>query len=265
MLERMIEILEVFKVEGGPLTASEISRRTGIPMASTHRLVGELLRVRILTRDDSHRLTIGMRLWEIAAGASTLRSLRELALPFMNDVMLRTHASTLLCVLDGTDVVNLETLNPSGPSATNLTRPGVRLPTLGSSPGIALLAFAEEETREAVLKSADLVRFTSRTPLDEREIRRLLTSTVSDGHVIARGWMWTNSIGIAVPILGGDGHAMAALSATVPSDSANTEGVAALLKTTATAIARAGRAGEESEDPGLTLLRLQLRRVTGQQ
>jgi DNA-binding IclR family transcriptional regulator len=44
-LSRATRVLEVFGPEASSLTASDISRRTGIPMASTHRLVGQMVQL----------------------------------------------------------------------------------------------------------------------------------------------------------------------------------------------------------------------------
>jgi hypothetical protein len=47
-LSRATRVLEVFGPEASSLTASDISRRTGIPMASTHRLVGQMVQLGLL-------------------------------------------------------------------------------------------------------------------------------------------------------------------------------------------------------------------------
>ncbi|WP_258382416.1 helix-turn-helix domain-containing protein [Streptomyces sp. NTH33] len=52
------------------MTVSEISRRTGLHVATASRLVAELVSYGFLTRDTDRRVRIGMRLWELATRAS---------------------------------------------------------------------------------------------------------------------------------------------------------------------------------------------------
>ncbi|KHL01371.1 IclR family transcriptional regulator [Sinomonas humi] len=262
MIDRVVEILEAFKTAGSPLTASEIARRTRLPMASAHRLVAEMVRTGILTKDENNKLSIGMRLWEITARSSTLRILRESALPYMEEVMTTVCAPTLLCVLDGNDVVNVETLMPRGPAATNVTQPGVRLPALASSPGIALLAFADPPTCAEVLATAKAIRFTPYTPVDLAVIRKLIDEAKRLGRAVAPRWMSSDSTGIAVPVLGGDGRAVASLSVTLPVGSVDLDAIVPTLRAAARGISRAAQSGGETANPRLALLKHQLRRAT---
>jgi DNA-binding IclR family transcriptional regulator len=64
LLSRTMRILEAFDFEARRLSASDISHRTGIPMPSAHRLVGEMVRLGLLERDLDKRVHVGVRVWE---------------------------------------------------------------------------------------------------------------------------------------------------------------------------------------------------------
>lgn len=262
MIDRVVEILDAFKASNGPLTASELARRTGIPMPSTHRIVSDLVRTGLLERDQNSNLRIGMRLWEIAARSTSVLTLREIALPYMEDLFTVVREPTLLSVLDRNDVVNLETLSPRGPSTTNVTQPGVRLPTLVSSPGLVLAAFAPPDVRESILKSANVTRFTPHTIVDRGELRKQLDEVRRVGHAIVRRWISVDATGIAVPILGADGTAVAALSVTKPFEVGVPSDLLPAMHTTAHGIARAVRAGNSPSDPLIALLKQQIKHAT---
>src|ERR1044072_948890 len=66
---RVLSVLDAFAGEHRRLTLSDISRRTGMPLATTHRLVGELLSWGALERTRSGRYEIGLHLWAVAAMA----------------------------------------------------------------------------------------------------------------------------------------------------------------------------------------------------
>ena len=105
VLARAVRIFEAFTPEESALTVSEISRRTGLHVATASRLVAELVSYGFLTRDDDRRVRIGMRLWELATRASPSLSLRNAAMPFMEGVHDVVGHHVQLGVLDGEDVL----------------------------------------------------------------------------------------------------------------------------------------------------------------
>ncbi|WP_370937512.1 IclR family transcriptional regulator [Amycolatopsis sp. cg13] len=259
MIERVVRVLEAVKDTGSARTASEIARCTGIPVPSAHRIVAELTRLGILERDADRRIRIGVRLWEIAARSAGLPTLRESALPYLEDLRAVVQAPTLLSVLDHNDVLNVDTLSARQAGATNVTQPGVRLPALSSSPGIVLVAFAPPGVRDEILSSAKIVRFTEHSVVDRAEVARIVHEARRVGHVVARRWISLDSTGIAVPILADDRTALAALSVTVPFAADAAAELLPALHTTARGISRAYRL--HSPDPRIALLLRQIRRA----
>lgn len=262
MIERVVHVLEAFKVAGGSLSASEVARLTSIPVPSAHRIVNHLVELGMLERDSDRRVRIGMRLWEIVARSSGVFALREIALPYMGDLRAVVEAPTLLSVLDHNNVLNVCTLTSRQPSATNVTQPGVRLPVLASSPGMVLVAFAPAAVRQHILETAKVTRFTERTVIERQELARIAHDTRRVGHAIVRGWIAPDSTGVSVPVLAEDGAALAALSVTVPSHGGNTASLLPALHTTARGISRAYLAVRGNADPRLTLLMRQIRHAT---
>ena len=93
------------------LSLTEISRRAGLPLATAHRLVGELTAWGALERDAAGSYHVGLRIWELAALAPRGPALREAALPFLEDLYEATHENVHLAVRDGLDVVYIERLS----------------------------------------------------------------------------------------------------------------------------------------------------------
>jgi DNA-binding IclR family transcriptional regulator len=63
---RLLAVLDSFSVAHAELTLTEISRRTGLAVTTTHRLVGQLHALGALDRDEHGRYSIGPRLRELA-------------------------------------------------------------------------------------------------------------------------------------------------------------------------------------------------------
>ncbi len=215
---RVLGILGAFTAEHPQLPLAQISRRTGLPLTTTHRLVGELARWGALERDDSGSYRIGLRLWEAASLAPRSVGLREAALPFLEDLYEATHQNVQLAVLDGTDALYIERI--AGRDAVHvITRPGGRLPLHATGVGLVLLAYAADDVLERVLR-APLRRYTRRTITDPGRLRRELAEVRRTGFAISRRQIELISISVAAPIRSA-GHVVAALSVVVPSTEAD--------------------------------------------
>jgi DNA-binding IclR family transcriptional regulator len=86
VLSRTVRIVEAFGPGDAALTVTEIARRSGLHMATASRLVEELSSFGWLQRDEDRKVRIGVRMWEVVSRASPTLSLREAAMPVMEDL-----------------------------------------------------------------------------------------------------------------------------------------------------------------------------------
>jgi DNA-binding IclR family transcriptional regulator len=139
VLSRAVRLVEAFRQGEEWLTVTELARRTGLHLATASRLVAELTEHGWLERDEERRVRLGVRLWEVAARASSALSLREAAMPVLEDLHAQVRQHAQIGVLDGTELLFLERL--SAPDAVvNFTRIAGRLSLHASSSGLVLLA-----------------------------------------------------------------------------------------------------------------------------
>lgn len=214
--DRLVRILETFTPTRTVQTTAEIGRRADLPSSSAHRIVGELVAAGLLERDESRRVRIGMRLWELATRSSGALRLRQAAMPYMERVQARVREHTQLAILEQDEALFLERLS-SPTSGSNITRVAGRLPLHASSSGLVLLAFAHREYQDRIL-SAPLAPLTRATLSDPAAVRRKLAEVRTLGHAIAPGYIEEVSTGIAVPIRDETSQVIAALSVVLPRD-----------------------------------------------
>jgi DNA-binding IclR family transcriptional regulator len=250
VLARAVRIFEAFTPEEPALTVSEISRRSGLHVATASRLVAELVSYGFLTRDD-RRVRIGMRLWELATWASPSLSLRNAAMPFMEGVHDVVGHHVQLGVLDGDEVLFLERL--TAPEAViNYTRIAGRLPLHASSSGLVLLAHGPADLRARVL-DGHLDRYTPDTPATAARLRAVLAEVRRQGYAYCPGYVHPDALGIAAPVRDARGEVVAALAVIVP-NVAGGSSVVPVVRTAARGVSRALGAGGSSslKDPSLT-------------
>src|ERR1041384_6698102 len=93
---RVFRLLDAFSAARPALSLSELSAVTGLPLSTTHRLVAELTTWGGLTRGSDGRYRIGLRLLEIGSLSPGSLSLRERAMPFLEDLYSATRQNVQL-------------------------------------------------------------------------------------------------------------------------------------------------------------------------
>ena len=227
VLARAVRLLESFDARATSLSVTDLSRRSGLPLSTTSRMVAELTRQGLLTRSsDGRRIQVGVRLWELASRAAPTRGLREAALPFMEDLhtVIRHHIQ--LGVLDGEEVLFVERLS-AHEAVINVTEVAGRLPLHASSSGLVLLAYAPPEVQESVL-AGQLRAFTPSTITSTAELRTALAEIRRAGFVHTPGHIREAAAGVAVPVRDTQDRVVASLGVVVPNDDVAVRTVPAL-------------------------------------
>ncbi|MBB4931204.1 DNA-binding IclR family transcriptional regulator [Lipingzhangella halophila] len=234
---RVLAVLEAFAPEHPSLSLTEISRRSGLTMPTTHRLVGELRSWGALERDAQGRYAVGIRLLELTALAPRGLQLRELAQPYLDDLHHATRANVHLAVRDGNEAVYIESLRARG-GAEVLSRLGGRWPLHATGTGQVLLAHASADDQEEVL-SSPLTRFTEHTIVDPQVLRGFLADVRNLGVAIAESHITPGVMAVAAPIRGDRDDVVAALGLTVNQQGTNAHSLVPVLNATTRGISRA--------------------------
>jgi DNA-binding IclR family transcriptional regulator len=239
VLRRATLLLTAFTPGRPALTLTQLARRAGLPLTTTHRLVGELVHCGLLERGGGGEYRVGLRLWEIASLAPRGLGLRERALPYMEDLFAVTRENVQLAVREGVESVYLERL--AGRHAVPvLTRVGGRFPLHPTGVGRVLLAHAPAEVQEAVL-AGPLARFTPLTVVDPDALRKILADVRAHGFAVNDRQVTIDSLSVAAPVRGADGEVVAAVSIVVAAGTALPAALAPAVRATAQGISRALR------------------------
>jgi len=243
---RVLAILDTFDIAHSRQSLSEISRRAGLPLATTHRLVHELVTWRGLRRCDDGHYEVGLRLWEVGLLGPLHIRLREVALPFLQTLYEATRENIHLAVRDGYDALYVEKLSGHR-SIPIISRVGARLPLHATGVGKALLAHETPEFRRDYL-AQPLTRPTRYTIVEPGRLLTDLEQTVHRGYAVTREEMTLGSCSVAAPVLDRHGRPVAAVAVVVDSIRVEptklappvrlaAEGIAARLDATASDVA----------------------------
>ncbi|MFF8014976.1 IclR family transcriptional regulator C-terminal domain-containing protein [Streptomyces sp. NPDC007929] len=234
---RLLSVLAAFDHEHPALSLTDISRRAGLSLTTAHRLVGALTEWGALERDDSGVYHVGLRLWELAALAPRGLALRQIALPYLEDLYEATHENVQLAVRDGRDVVYTEWL--SGRSAVGVhIRVGARWPLHATGVGLALLAHGDPVFQKEYCEGG-LASFTPYTITEPERLRRVLADVRRSGLAVSDRQVTEDALSVAAPIRGADGSVSAAVSIVVPHAAAQVPVLGPAVRVAARGISRA--------------------------
>ncbi len=231
---RALALLGAFDEQHRRLTLTELAQRAGLPVPTTHRLVGELVAWGALARTASGEYVVGRRLWDLGLLAPVQTGLRQLASPFLHDIYAATLATVHLAVRDGVEVLYLDRLAGHA-SVPVVSTVGSRLPLHSTGVGKVLLAHAPPDVQAAAL--ARLVRVTPYTITQPGTLRRQLARVVRDGYATTVEEMSLGACSVAVPIRRGE-DVVAALGIVVPSLKKDRPRLVAALQVAARGVGR---------------------------
>jgi IclR family acetate operon transcriptional repressor len=235
VLERAFRILGAYSPADRELTLAEMTRRTGIPKPTVHRLAGELLTLGLLEGERGvYRL--GIRMFELGQLVPLQRDLREEALPFMQDLFEATHETVHLAVLDGTEVLYIEKISGHRRVAAG-SRIGGRLPAHCTAVGKAIIAVSPPDVLDAVL-AAGLTRRTAFTVTVPSVLKKQLARAARVGVAYEREESCLGVTCVASPIFRFGEQVVAAISVTGPVTRLDPERYAPTVRLAALALSR---------------------------
>lgn len=236
VLRRALAILDGFDGTRAEQTISDLCRRTDLPPATVHRILATLIEWGGIERVARGRYRLGLKLWHLGSLVPQARRLRDLALPFLEDLYEATHEVVHLGVLDGLELLYVEKISGRR-SVRALSEVGRRLPLHATGPGKVLLAHAGSDLLDEVLTQG-LAPRTPYTITDPEELRRVLATVRCTGVAVCRNEASLGTASVAAPITGPQGKVVASVSVVMPDDRIDVPRLIPLVKTVARAISR---------------------------
>lgn len=212
-LARGLDVLCCFSQEHPRRSLTEVATATGLARPTAHRLLLTLqelgyvrsargiyqLTPRVLRLGMSHVAALG--LWDIAR-------------PHLRDLVDRTHESSSMAQLDGSDIVYVARV--AVPKIITLrVEIGTRFPALQTSQGKVLLAWLDDQELEHALARPSESGLPPVPQRDPAEIAAELTAVRARGWALADEELAPGVRSVAVPVRDATGTVRAAMNVTV--------------------------------------------------
>lgn len=234
---RLLALLGAFAHDEGALRLSDLSRRSGLSLTTTHRLIQELLAWDGVELTASGHYRLSAKFLELASISTQGLRLRETALPYLIDLQRRTGLTVHLAVRRGHNVMNLEALRLH-PNYGGVNRIGGRVQLHVGASGLVLLAWAAPGFVDLYLEEP-LAGYTPATITEPEELRATLAQIREQGYAISRNTPVADRAMVAAPVMNLDGEIEAAIGLICWLDRHEPERYIEAVRTTSQRVSRA--------------------------
>ena len=234
-VQKAIAVLDVLAAAGEELGTNEIARRTGVNASTVSRLLATLVVPGLVQyHHGSGRYGLGIRILQLAGAARETLDIRRIARPSLEDIAAVSGETATLSVPGEHDVMTVDFVQSpqSVRSVAEIGRNSVRHAT---AVGKVFLAHGGRTPEE-------LTRFTEHTITDRAVLDREIATIRDRGWALSQAEREPDLVGVAVPVLDGDGDLVAILGVQGPHgrlDAARAEVLAGTLREHARTVASA--------------------------
>lgn len=214
---RVVVLLKEVAQADTPITANEISERTGLPKATVYRLCDQLLAADLIRRQIGGRGYIpGQSLIDLSQTVLSGRSVYVARHATIERVARETGETCNLVVPDGTGMVYWDRVETEWPLRLQLPV-GSRVPFHATSSGKLYLASLGQPQRDRLLDEIELEAFTENTITSSAKLRDHLSEVAANGYSLDDQEFISGMNAVAVPIEDKAGRYVASLAVHAPS------------------------------------------------
>ncbi len=226
-IQNGFQIVDVVVAAGGDgLSFSRIVEQTGLPKASVHRLLKDLVGVSALTFEPAtRRYRGGLQLARLGAELLADYDIRRIVHPHLVALHEQTGHVATLGILGSEAGIYIDKIEGRDFGIRLHSEIGKPFPLHCTAMGKVLLAGAPSAVQRT-LTSRKLDGFTDNTIRNGRALRRELERVATDGYAVDHEEITRGLMCVAAPVLDAHGRTAGALSCTFPSYVFHEQGIA---------------------------------------
>lgn len=211
-IKRASDILDLFLIEKKPIGITEFSRRLGLAKTTVSSIAGTLDALGFLEKDHmTGRYRLGPHIFQLGMRCATGMDVITLGRAWIERLCFQFMEPVNVGMLVGDKVTIIMRTEP-GNRYMVFPEAGSVIPVHSTSIGKTLLAYMDEEKREAILKDYRFEKFTPQTINTKKAFLKELEQVRRDGISHDRQESINGLAGIGGPIFNHEGALIAAFA-----------------------------------------------------
>lgn len=218
VIERMMSLIDALAETAEPASLKTLSKATGLHPSTAHRILAAMTHSRLVERYDAGSYGLGIRFLELGNIVKTRFNIREIALPFMQNLHETIGEAINLGIRDGDEIIYLERTSSGRSLVRVVYLVGARAPLHLTSLGKLFLA---ADTTANVHAYAERTGLPGKTPHSlttleqlEKELETIRREDLAYDNEEAEIGLRC----VAAPIRNDEGTLVAGLSISAPTD-----------------------------------------------
>jgi len=199
-VKKAFKILHAIADSPSGLGVSELAKRLNMGKSTVHGIAMGLETLGVLVRDPiQKKFNLGYTLLELSRRAYARMELRDVGRGPIQRLMEKVGETVFLGVMNGDHATILDVVDSHNEMKIT-SPPGTRLPLLAGATGKVFLAQLEEKKAKEIIQKMGLVRFTSKSIVDQKKFFKEVEETKRRGYAIDDEEYMLGVRAIAAPI-----------------------------------------------------------------
>ena len=238
VIERMMSLLDALARHATPVNLKQLATETRLHPSTAHRILSVMVDNRLVDRIEPGTYRLGIRLLELGSLVKSRISVRQEALPHMQQLHKELGETVNLSVRHDDEVVYIERTSGNSSMMRVVQIIGARAPLHITAVGKIFLAEGGTDQCADYARRTGLPKFTDNTLTDADSLARELEKIRRQGYALDDEEAEKGVSCIGAGIFNDEGRLVAGLSVSAPSDRLN-KGWATQIQQTAEKISLA--------------------------
>lgn len=221
VIERMMSLLDALARHNPPVNLKQLAAETRLHPSTAHRILNVMVQNRMVDRVEPGTYRLGMRLLELGTLVRARISIRQDAMPYMQQLHQQLGETVNLSVRHDDEVVYVERTSSGNQMMRIVQIIGARAPLHITAVGKIFLAADGPEKCQEYAKRTGLPKFTDNTLTDQAALLKEIESAREHGYAFDDEEAEKSVSCVGAGIYGDDGNLVAGLSVSAPSERFN--------------------------------------------
>ena len=218
VIERMMRLLDALARHAVPVNLKQLAAETALHPSTAHRILGVMVQNRVVDRIEPGTYRLGMRLLELGTLVRSRISVRQEALPYMQQLHQQLGETVNLSVRHDDEVIYVERTSSDTQMMRVVQIIGARAPLHITAVGKVFLAADGPELCLEYSRRTGLPKFTDNTHTDEASLLNEIEQVLRLGYAFDNEEAEKGVSCVGAGIHNDDGQLIAGLSVSAPSE-----------------------------------------------